>query len=183
METEFTDGVIRLRPFRAEDIPMLFAAADESREELSTWMPWCPPEYSIADSTLYVNTRQRDWTNDVHYSFAIVDAMDGTLIGSAGLNFINRAHQFANLGYWVRSSRVRQGVATRAVRLIAKFGLEELALQRLEIVVAIGNVASQRVAEKSGAEREGVLRNRLMLYGQSHDAVMYSLVDNAISRR
>jgi RimJ/RimL family protein N-acetyltransferase len=37
-------------------------------------------------------------------------------------------------------------------------------------------VASQKVAEKAKAKREGVLRNRLLLHDRSHDAVMYSLV-------
>ena len=88
----------------------------------------------------------------------------------------NRVHNFANLGYWVRSSRVGQGVATAATRLAAQFGFEELKFTRIEIVAATGNVGSLRVAEKAGARREGVLRNRLMLGGKLHDAVMHSLV-------
>ena len=60
--------------------------------------------------------------------------------------------------------------------LIARFALEELELNRLEIFVPIGNKASQRVAEKAGARWEGVLRKRLILAGSSHDAALYSLV-------
>lgn len=81
-----------------------------------------------------------------------------------------------NLGYWVRTSRTRSGVASAATRLIARFGFLSLGLQRLEIVVAVGNQASERVAEKAGATREGVLRKRLLIHGQPHDAVLYSLV-------
>ncbi len=66
--------------------------------------------------------------------------------------------------------------ATRAVRLLARFGFEELGLGRIEIVAAVGNKASQRVAEKAGAHREGVLRRRLCLHDEYHDAVMYSLI-------
>jgi ribosomal-protein-serine acetyltransferase len=43
-------------------------------------------------------------------------------------------------------------------------------------VAAVGNVHSQRVAEKIGATREGILRNRLTLGGKQVDAVMYSLI-------
>ncbi|HYE66449.1 MAG TPA: GNAT family protein, partial [Pyrinomonadaceae bacterium] len=56
------------------------------------------------------------------------------------------------------------------------FGLEELGLQRIEIVVAVDNWASQRVAEKVGATREGILRKRLLIHGRPQDALMYSLV-------
>jgi len=43
-------------------------------------------------------------------------------------------------------------------------------------VIAVGNSRSQRVAEKIGATREGVLRSRLVLPSGPSDAVMYSLV-------
>jgi len=97
-------------------------------------------------------------------------------IGGSGLNQINQQYQIGNLGYWVRTSCTGQGVATRAVRLLARFGFEELGLGRIEIVAAVGNTASQRVAEKAGAHREGVLRRRLFLHDEYHDAVMYSLI-------
>jgi RimJ/RimL family protein N-acetyltransferase len=42
--------------------------------------------------------------------------------------------------------------------------------------VAIENKASQGVAVKAGAMREGILRNRLLLHGKIHDAVMFSLI-------
>src|SRR5262245_32789118 len=97
-------------------------------------------------------------------------------VGGAGLKCIHRVHQFANLGYWVRTSATGRGLATRATRLAARFGFEQLGLHRIEIVVAVDNLASQRVAERAGAVREGVARKRLLIRGESHDAVMYSLV-------
>jgi RimJ/RimL family protein N-acetyltransferase len=57
-----------------------------------------------------------------------------------------------------------------------KFAFTQLGLRRIEIVAAVGNVPSQRVAEKAGASREGVLRNRLLINGESLDAVLFSLV-------
>jgi RimJ/RimL family protein N-acetyltransferase len=80
------------------------------------------------------------------------------------------------LGYWVRSRRRGQGIAARAARLVARFGFERLGLLRAEIVVAVGNTASLRAAEKSGAQREGVLRNRITVRDKIYDAVMYSLI-------
>jgi RimJ/RimL family protein N-acetyltransferase len=69
-----------------------------------------------------------------------------------------------------------RGVAPAAVRLVAEHAFRETDLVRLEIVCAVGNVRSQRVAEKAGAVREGVLRNRLLLPSGPSDAVMFSLV-------
>jgi len=92
---------------------------------------------------------------------------------------INRIHRFGNLGYWVRTSATRRGVATEAVRQAVAFAFRNTDLVRLEIVSAVGNGPSQRVAERAGAVREGVLRHRLLLRGEPVHAVMYSLVRGA----
>jgi RimJ/RimL family protein N-acetyltransferase len=92
------------------------------------------------------------------------------------VNQVNKANRFANLGYWVRTSATGRGVAPAAVRLVADEVFRQTDLVRLEIVVALGNVRSQRVAEKVGAMREGVLRRRLAIPGGAADAVMYSLL-------
>jgi len=60
--------------------------------------------------------------------------------------------------------------------LIRRWGFEHTDLTRLEIIVAAGNLASQRVAEKAGATREGTLRSRLILHGACLDAAVYSFV-------
>jgi RimJ/RimL family protein N-acetyltransferase len=112
------------------------------------------------------------------YNFAIVGT-DGRFLGGCGINQINPIHRFANLGYWVRTSATGRGVATEAARQLADFALRHTALVRLEVVCAVGNKASQRVAERAGAVREGVLRHRLLVRGESIDAVMYSLVREA----
>ena len=143
---------------------------------MSIWMSWYHAGYSRMDSEAFVCSRDTEWEKGEHFSFVINDTETGLFLGGVGLNFINHAHKFANLGYWVRASRAGRGVASTAARLAARFGLEELGFNRLEIVVAVDNLASQRVAEKSGAYREGVLRRRLVIHDQLHDAVMFSLV-------
>ena len=60
--------------------------------------------------------------------------------------------------------------------MLAHFGFETLALNRIEIVVAVGNLASERVAQKSGALLECVARNRLLIHGVPVPASVFSLV-------
>jgi len=86
-----------------------------------------------------------------------------------------------NLGYWVRTTAAGRGIATQAARLMARFAFEQVGLHRVEIVAAIPNIASQRVAEKTGAVREGVLRNRLLIRGVSQDAMLFSLIPSDLS--
>ena len=175
MDIELTDEVILLRQYREGDAAQLFGAVRESIAEVSRWLPWCHENYSIAESREFVASRRDASQGDEWYSFAVFEKSSGAFVGGVGLNFINRVHQFANLGYWVRTSATGRGFATRATRLAARFGFEQLGLHRIEIVAAVNNLPSQRVAEKAGALREGVARKRLLIRGESQDAVVYSI--------
>jgi RimJ/RimL family protein N-acetyltransferase len=173
---ELADGNIQIRPYSAEDTSALYEAVRESIKEISVWMGWCHPDYAIEETSAFILARDEAWQSDREYTFGIFDAKTGDFLGSTGLNFVNRVHDCANLGYWVRSSCTGRGVASAAARLVARFGLESCGFQRIEILAAIGNKASQRAAEKAGALREAVLRKRLLVGGQPQDAVLYSLV-------
>ncbi len=165
-----------LRRYRMEDEDALFEAVRESIPELAEWMFWCHPGYSKDESRAWLERRDAEWEQGSSYDYAMVDAESGRLLGGCGLNAVNKLYRMANLGYWVRTGAARRGVATAAARALAELGFQELGLTRIEIVVATGNAASQRVAEKVGAVREGVLRNRLQVANRLQDAVMFSMV-------
>jgi RimJ/RimL family protein N-acetyltransferase len=129
----------------------------------------------LDEAAEWTRSRAQLQADGQEYAFAIVSP-EGRLLGGCGLNQINRLHRFANLGYWVRTSATGRGVATEAVRQLSAFAFQSTDLVRLEIVCAVGNERSQRVAERAGATREGVLRQRLLLHGQPVDATLYSLV-------
>jgi len=175
-EIELTDGIVAIRKYHEGDAELLYRAVRESISEISPWLPWCHEGYSIEESRDFVATRNIRSQGDEWYSFAVLDQSCGRFLGGVSINFINRVHQFANLGYWVRTSAAGRGVATRATKLAARFGFQELGLNRIEIVAAVNNIASQRVAERAGAVREGILRKRLSINGVPHDAVLFSLV-------
>lgn len=182
MRTELSDGKIMIRPYRAEDTGVLYEAVRESINELTRWMlAWCHAGYTIDESRAFIMARDEAWASEDEYSFGIFDAQTLAYLGGVGLNHLVREYLYANLGYWVRTGCAGRGVASRAARLTARFGLEELGLQRIEIVAAVENARSQRVAEKAGALREGVLRKRLVHHGQPVDAVLYSLVAEDMS--
>jgi RimJ/RimL family protein N-acetyltransferase len=182
MNVELSDGTILVRPYRQEDADVLYEAVRESIAEVSPWLPWCREDYLIEESREFVSTRGKSAADAEWYSFGVFEKESGKFLGGVGLNFINRVHLVANLGYWVRTGAVGRGVATSATRLAARFGFEELGLHRIEIVAAVENIASQRVAEKAGAVREGVVRRRLLIRGESQDAVMFSLLPEDLAK-
>ena len=166
---------VLIRPYRASDVSAAWDAICESRAELQRWMPWCHPGYTIDDCRSWIEAQIPAFEQGSAFEFAIVSA-DDRYLGGCGLNRLDALNRRANLGYWVRTSATRRGVASRAVRDAREWAFEHTSLIRLEVVVAVGNVASEGVATRAGATREGVLRSRLFLHGLVHDAMMFSFV-------
>ncbi|MBN2238867.1 MAG: GNAT family N-acetyltransferase [Dehalococcoidales bacterium] len=179
-DIQLTDGFVTLRPYTEGDAASLTAAARESIPEISPWMEWCRPDYANEQSIQWVSSRLAAWEEGSSYDFAIRDAATGRYLGGCGLSKIQNDLGLANLGYWVRTSATKKGVATATARLLAGFGFDELDLNRIELVIDCENLASQRVAEKLGAAREGILRNRLTREYQPVDAIMFSLIPGDI---
>src|SRR5262245_30233645 len=138
-------------------------------------MAWCHPGLTLEEMRTWIETQLSARQAGTAYELVIL-SQDGRFLGGCGLSQIDAANQRANLGYWVRSSARGRGVATAAVRQLVRWGFENTDLVRLEVLVSTQNARSLRVAEKSGAWREGILRKRLMLHGTAHDAVVFSFV-------
>jgi ribosomal-protein-serine acetyltransferase len=166
---------VSIRPYRIDDADALYAAAKESTVELMPFMPWCHTNYVIDESRQWIETQVARFQSGEEYQFVVISS-EGRFLGGCGLNALDEDNRLANLGYWIRTSETRKGAATEAVRRLIGWAFNNTNLNRLEFVISTDNPASLRVAEKTGAMREGVLRSRLLLHGVAHDAVVFSIV-------
>ncbi|MET0321291.1 MAG: GNAT family protein [Duganella sp.] len=167
---------VELRPFLDSDADDFAAAVRESVPSVSPWMGWCVDDYTAADALDWFAVCRAGAAAGTAFEFGMFDEQSGRFLGGAGLNDIRQVHRFCNLGYWVRQSVQGQGIASRCVPALAAHAFDQLALHRVEIVVAVGNAASEAVAIKSGALHERVARNRLYINDRPADAHVYSLV-------
>ena len=151
------------------------AAVRESLIELQPWMDWAGQAFDEAAACRWLQFVELGWEHSSAFHFAIFEAKTGLYLGSCGIDGIDRKNGRCNLGYWVRTSCTRQGMASRAVKLAGRFAFETLELVRIEIVIAAGNLASQRVAQKAGAHYEGLFQNRLVVHTDVYDAMIYAL--------
>jgi RimJ/RimL family protein N-acetyltransferase len=158
------DEVVLLRPFDKGDVPAIVAACQDP--EIPRWTS-VPSPYTEADAVAWLES-------DVEESFAVVDRSTGELLGSIGVRYLDSA--VGEVGYWMKREARGRGLATRALALLSRWALVEKSLARFQLRADVENVASQRVAEKAGFVREGVLRSSLELMGERRDVIMYSLV-------
>jgi RimJ/RimL family protein N-acetyltransferase len=164
---ELRDGSLLLRPWREEDAQAVFEACQDP--EIPHWMPMIPRPYAFEDARAFVSGELALGG----HQFAIVD--DGRVVGSVGMQVDRREN--GEVGYWCAADARRRGLVTRALRLLCRYAFDELEMRRLEAVVDPENIASQRVAEKVGFRREGVMRSHMQHPdGRRRDSVLYSLL-------
>jgi RimJ/RimL family protein N-acetyltransferase len=164
------EGVI-LRPWRLEDVPAVTAACQD--REIARWLSFVPQPYTEADARFYVQDCIH--APEERKPFAITDAETGEVIGSIDMR-ISRM-QTGHIGYWMAARARGRGLTTAALRALSRWAIEDLGLGRVELVTDPDNIASQRVAEKAGFQREGVLRSMLVNRdGSRRDGVMFSLL-------
>jgi RimJ/RimL family protein N-acetyltransferase len=165
---ELRDGDLVLRPWTEGDIDELVVAIDDP--EIAHWIPLIPHPYTEADARAFLDGEVAPAEHRL--AITLVDS----IVGGIGMS-VNSHDYRGTIGYWVARDARGHGICTRAVRVLARHGFEELELQRVDLITDPDNVASQRVAEKVGFQREGVLRAHLRHPdGRIRDSVMFSLL-------
>jgi RimJ/RimL family protein N-acetyltransferase len=170
------DGVVLLRPWQEADAPAIAEACRD--EEIARWLDSVPQPYTQADARAYIALSRRGWKERTLAAFAITDAASGEVLGSVGVSVVDADQAVAEIGYWVKRAARGRGAATRAVRLASRWALAECGVQRLQLRADVHNLASQKVAERAGFTREGVLRSSRYSprRGRRVDFVIYSLL-------
>ncbi|CAN6547964.1 unnamed protein product [Malus baccata var. baccata] len=167
--TEIDLSKITLRPLDLTDIDdFMVWGTDEKVTVFCTWEPYASKEEAL------------NFIKDVvvpHPWFKAI-CLDNRPIGAISVTaFPGNNRCRGELGYVLGSKYWGKGIASQAVKLVADTIFKEWThLYRLEALVDVDNVGSQRVLEKVGFQREGVLRKYCMLKGRSRDMVIFSLL-------
>ncbi|MGY1831543.1 GNAT family N-acetyltransferase [Geodermatophilus sp. SYSU D01180] len=168
---EVPAGPVRLRPWRAGDAPAVHAALTDPATAA-----WSNPGRvaTLEDARVWV-ARRADWSSGRIAAWAVVDSAGGELLGSVNLHSIDLDQGDAEVGYWTVPAARGRGVAPRAVDAALRWGFAALPVDRVELVHAVENPASGRVAEKAGFTFEGRLR-RSFRYGDGakHDELLWA---------
>jgi RimJ/RimL family protein N-acetyltransferase len=170
-EPPLADGDVCLRPWDVRDVPAKVAAfQDPVFLRFSDWAPT-----SVAGVRAHLAELEQGRRQGVHIDFAVVDP-DDVVLGGISLYGLDRVQWRAGVGYWLAPAARGRGVATRAVRLLAGWAFGSVGVQRLELTCGPDNRASQRVAERAGFTREGLMRSHLAFKGGRRDTVLFSLL-------
>jgi RimJ/RimL family protein N-acetyltransferase len=151
--TTLTIDELILRPWIAADAAEVFAVCQDP--EIARWVT-IPRPYMPADADAFIQNATTMWKDGTGAPFAIVDSATDRLLGAV-TRFGPDGHQ-ATFGLWLAPEARGRGVGSRALRLVADWTFATTAAIRLDAFIMVGNVASDRMTERAGFRREGVLR-------------------------
>ncbi|AUW94288.1 GNAT family N-acetyltransferase [Sulfobacillus thermotolerans] len=156
---------------------MVNEAIVESYEELRQWMPWAHTLPSVSDSESNVRQASAEFLLRKNLRLHLFLKSSGQFVGSSGLHNLNWEAGCFEIGYWLRTSAVGQGLMTEAVQGIVDWAAHHLDAKRLEIRCDPRNHRSQHVAEQAGFHREAVLhQNTRDPQGLLRDTLIYVML-------
>jgi RimJ/RimL family protein N-acetyltransferase len=165
-----------LRCYDPSDAQLLRDALDDSIDHLRAFMPWAHEEPKPLEESLERLTRFRDeFEAGQNFTYGIFPPDESELLGSTG--FHPRVGPRAlEIGYWVRASRTRSGIATESTAALTRVAFEQCEVDRVELRIIPENAPSLGVPRKLGFVEEATLRRRLpWLPGEPFHAVVFSL--------
>jgi RimJ/RimL family protein N-acetyltransferase len=152
-------GWLTLRPFTTADIPWVHEVLTDP--VVQRFLP-IPSPYRLEDAASLVEQEYIRGGDGGHRAdFLVADAATATRLGRVGLRLAEPGA--AEIGYWVDPRARNRGVATTAARALCKWGVMKAGIELIEWRCQAGNVASRRVAEKTGFRVEATLRKRRLL--------------------
>lgn len=167
-----------LQRFSRRDSTTLDEAIRESLADLNQWLPWARLDYTASDTTAFIRESIQAWKEGRAWDYSIrtVDSPKDH-VGNISFWTVSKLGKIAEIGYWVRSGATSRGICTEAVELLLAEMFNSLSYHKVVLRIAVGNDASDRVAEKLGFTREGILREELLIRGNWVDHSLWSLLD------
>jgi ribosomal-protein-serine acetyltransferase len=152
----------------------LFEVIERHRVELKPFAPWSVMLFTLGEVRERI-AYLREWeSKNAHLSCVLWHGSD--LVGMVSVQEIDWENLSASIGLWIAPPAQRRGIASRAVRGIADYAFEALALEQLLLRCPVENLACRRLAARLGWRYEGLSRRGLLLGDSFYDCETYAVI-------
>lgn len=164
-------SLILMQPAIAEQ---MFAIVSAEQDYLNEWLPWPKSQTDIKIVTKTFTDMLLSFAEKKSLTCAII--YKGDLCGVAGFNSLDMLLKKGVIGYWLSQKFQGNGIMTRVVKYYIRHAFEDMGLEKIETAHAIGNISSQKVIEKVGFIKEGIVKNAENLHGKIVDHIIYGMM-------
>jgi len=171
-------GLVTLRPSAEKDIDAIFNACQDPLIPAFTTIP---ATYTIDHAIDFVRSDPFSFSERRELRFVIDygNGADTNFAGVISLHTINIKNHTAEIGYWMDKSLRGKGIGTIAAKMITDYGFRSLGFRRIDGLVDVDNLASQKLLTSAGFQKEGILRNKVSREdGRQIDMALFATTDS-----
>ena len=171
-------GLVTLRPSAEKDIDSIFKACQDPLIPAFTTVP---ATYTIDHAIDFVRSDPFSFAERRELRFVIDygNGADTNFAGVISLHTINIKNHTAEIGYWMDKSLRGKGIGTIAAKMITDYGFRSLGFRRIDGLVDVDNLASQKLLTSAGFQKEGILRNKVSREdGRQIDMALFATTDS-----
>lgn len=156
------------------------AAVTETWSDLHLWMTWAEnlKDFTIEQQEIRIREQTAKFILRQEFNLLGIENVSGQPVIWCGFHDMHWKTRQCHIGFWVRKSAQKRGIATEATNALLRYAFGALGMRRVGITHSDGNEASRRIAEKLGFSSEGIDKtaNRLP-GGRMADRFLYARVD------
>lgn len=152
-------------------------AIEASLGDLQPWLPWVDG-YDRGVAQRFVRESVAAWADRRAFDFTL-RAIDepNRHIGNVSIWHTSVQNEIGEVGYWIRSDETGKGYGAEATTRAVQIGFEELHMHKIQLRIAVGNTRSDRIAERLGFTKEGILRDEVKVGNRWLDHTVWSLLE------
>ncbi|MEU7719946.1 GNAT family N-acetyltransferase [Streptomyces tibetensis] len=169
------DGGLVLRPWREGDAPAVYEVFQDPL--MHQWHARSAD--SVAEVGDWIRTWRQAWEAEREAHWAVADAVSDALLGRVALRELRLDDGMGEVAYWTVPEARGRGVAARATTALTRWAFDEAGFHRLELLHAVRNEASCRVATRTGFGLEGTKRSAIRQPDGWHDMHLHARVREA----
>jgi RimJ/RimL family protein N-acetyltransferase len=148
------------------------------KEDLSFYVNWVNDpsffgEYNPLEQTTKIEEEKDYDTAPSERKRFFVEKKDGTKIGVVGVFPVGNLW---DIGFALIPGERGKGYGTEAVTIFVDYLFLSRDLVRIQATTDLRNIASQRILEKVGFKREGIVRKSMFIRGEWRDLQLYSVL-------
>jgi [ribosomal protein S5]-alanine N-acetyltransferase len=134
------------------------------------------PFQTLEDALGEISWYQSIFNENTGIRWGITLKGENEVIGSCGFLNLVAQHQRTDIGFELSKDYWGKGIASEALEAVIKYGFEKMNMHRIQALIEPPNIRSQKLVEKHGFHREGLLRKYEYTCGKFDDLYMYSLL-------
>ncbi len=158
------------------DAEPLFKLIDESRKELEPWLPWVSNTKSVEDEEkTLIKIMEHFGTG---YSLNTIILFQNQPAGSISFNKFQAKNQSTEMGYWLGTKFVGNGIMHRAVSGMCEIGFDDYKLHKIDLIAVVENQRSNNVAKQAGFHFDGSIRATELLSDGFHDSNIWTILSD-----